>query len=119
MGFITQFNPFKKDRQNFPGVVIPLSSAPAYSSQDSNSEKKKEQDEGATLDRSSSAEHGSAGSIPDTSYLTIEILRREVDEDIGAGSNNTIYDRTYQSNRQPKATYAGPFELPPPPPGAF
>lgn len=99
---ISQFNPFKRDRQNFPGVVIPLSSAPAHPAHESHSEKKKKKDEaGTTLDDASSgtlqhapsAENGSAGSIPDTSYLTIEILRKEIDDEVAAGASNSMYDR--------------------------
>lgn len=102
MGF-AQFNPFKRDRQNFPGVVIPLSSAPAHPTHDSShSEKKKKKEEaGATLDDASSgtlqhapsAENGTAGSIPETSHLTIEILRKEIDEEVAAGASNSMYDR--------------------------
>ncbi|KAJ5232175.1 hypothetical protein N7468_005131 [Penicillium chermesinum] len=90
---IAQFNPFKKDRQNFPGVVIPLSDAPINAANNSTVEKKKEEDAVNSLDRSPSAENGSAGSIPETSHLTLDILRREIDDEVAAGASNTMYDR--------------------------
>lgn len=93
---LERFSPFKKDRQNFPGVVIPLSEAPAYPSGAPPSEKQDKTDAldaSKSLDRAPSSETGSAGSLPDTSYLTIELLRAEIDADISTSGHDSVYDR--------------------------
>ncbi|KAJ6021877.1 Major facilitator superfamily domain general substrate transporter [Penicillium herquei] len=94
MGF-EKFNPFKKDRQNFPGVVIPLSDAPAYpNGVPPMDEKDDGSDANKSLDRAPSTENGSAGSLPDTSsHLTIEIIRAEVDAEMSSSGLNSVYDR--------------------------
>jgi hypothetical protein len=95
MGF-EKFNPFKKDRQNFPGVVIPLSEAPAYPNGAPPPEKEEKVDGSVaskSLERASSSENGSAGSLPDTSYLTIELLRAEIDAETSTSGHDSLYDR--------------------------
>lgn len=87
MGF-ANFTPFKKDRQNFPGVVIPLADAPAHPSADSDEKAKK------SLDRAPSSENGSAGSLGESSHLTLEALRAEVESDISTSGHDSAYDRT-------------------------
>lgn len=86
MGF-ANFTPFKKDRQNFPGVVIPLADAPAHPSADSDEKAKK------SLDRAPSSENGSAGSLGESSHLTLETLRAEVESDISTSGHDSAYDR--------------------------
>ncbi|KAJ5735495.1 uncharacterized protein N7483_000620 [Penicillium malachiteum] len=92
---LEKFNPFKKDCQNFPGVVIPLSDAPVYpNGVPPMDEKDDSSDANKSLDRAPSTENGSAGSLPDTSsHLTIEIIRAEVDAEIASSGLNSIYDR--------------------------
>ncbi|EAW11404.1 putative sugar transporter [Aspergillus clavatus NRRL 1] len=88
------FNPFKKhNHKSFPGIVIPLASAPAHAHPDS--EKKTGPDEttdASSLDKAPSQENGSA-SIPESSNLTLEALRAEVESDIGASGHDSAYDR--------------------------
>ncbi|KAJ5094140.1 hypothetical protein N7456_010001 [Penicillium angulare] len=94
---LEKFNPFKKDRQNFPGVVIPLSEAPAYPNRAQPVEKKEDPnaspDANKSLERASSSENGSAGSLHETSHLTIEMLRAEIDNESSTSSLDSIYDR--------------------------
>ncbi|KAL3492661.1 major facilitator superfamily domain-containing protein [Aspergillus germanicus] len=94
-------NPFSRhDHHDFPGVVVPLSSAPAHSKLSSDPEKKVGPDEktdDGSLDRSSSAEHG-VGSVhshqqSQDDHLTIEILRAEVENDLAASGQDSAYDR--------------------------
>ncbi|KAJ5156155.1 hypothetical protein N7492_008958 [Penicillium capsulatum] len=93
---LAKFNPFKKDRQNFPGIVIPLAEAPAHPSPDLSDEKaglpKNDKPEDAA-ERGSA--HGSAsGSQHETTHLTLEGLRAEIDADIAAGGvQDSMYDR--------------------------
>ncbi|KAJ5805573.1 uncharacterized protein N7503_003175 [Penicillium pulvis] len=93
---LERFSPFKKDRQNFPGVVIPLSEAPAYPNGAPPSEKEDKTDAldaSKSLDRAPSSETGSAGSLPETSYLTIELLRAEIDAEHSTSGHDSVYDR--------------------------
>jgi len=96
MGFLT-FNPFKKERQNFPGVVIPLSEAPIHSPSTSDSDREKKADSSVdasnSLDRAPSSENGTAGSIPEATHLTIEALRAEIDAEAATSGQNSMYDR--------------------------
>jgi hypothetical protein len=84
---LANFTPFKKDRQNFPGVVIPLADAPAHPS--ANSDEKADK----SLDRAPSSENGSAGSLGESSHLTLEALRAEVESDISTSGHDSAYDR--------------------------
>jgi hypothetical protein len=86
MGF-AKLTPFKNDRQNFPGVVIPLADAPAHPSPNSDEKADK------SLDRAPSSENGSAGSLAEASYLTLEALRAEVESDISTSGHDSAYDR--------------------------
>ncbi|KAL2812855.1 major facilitator superfamily domain-containing protein [Aspergillus granulosus] len=93
-------NPFKRHDHEFPGVVVPLSSAPAHSKISSDPENKVGQDEkidNGSLDRASSAENG-VGSVrshheSQDGHLTIEILRAEVENDVAASGQDSAYDR--------------------------
>ncbi|CAG8314784.1 unnamed protein product [Penicillium salamii] len=87
---ISKFNPFKKDRQNFPGVVIPLADAPAHS-QKLTEKDDKELNNG--LDRAPSSENGVASSNAGTHHLTIEGLRAEIESDVATASHDSAYDR--------------------------
>jgi hypothetical protein len=95
MGFLT-FNPFKRERQNFPGVVIPLSEAPLRSHITANPEKENKDDSSIDqpkpLDRAPSAENGSAGSLTESSHLTIEALRAEIDAESSTSGQDSMYD---------------------------
>jgi hypothetical protein len=92
---ISKFNPFKTDRQNFPGVVIPLADAPAHHGPGvSDFDEKKAIPDDKSLDRASSSENGAAsGSLPETSHLTIEILRAEVEAEVATSGHDSVYDR--------------------------
>lgn len=96
MGFHL-FNPFKRERQNFPGVVIPLSEAPPRSQTTSDHENEKQNDisvdPSKSLDCAPSTENGSVGSLPETSCLTIEALRAEIDAEASASGQGSMYDR--------------------------
>ena len=91
-------NPFSKhDHHEFPGVVVPINTAPAHSKIDQ--EKKVGADEktdAGSIDRSSSAENGSIHSHHQSQdgHLTLEILRAEVDKDVVASGQDSAYDRT-------------------------
>ncbi|CAG7992124.1 unnamed protein product [Penicillium olsonii] len=86
---ISKFNPFKKDRQNFPGVVIPLADAPAHPPKLT----EKDDKELNSLNQSPSSENGVAGSNAGTHHLTIEGLRAEIEFDLATASHDTAYDR--------------------------
>ncbi|KAL4906543.1 hypothetical protein BDW74DRAFT_167187 [Aspergillus multicolor] len=93
-------NPFSKnDKPDFPGVVVPLSSAPTHSKRNSDPEKKvgPDDNDAGSLDRSSSAENG-VGSIRNhqqsqDDHLTLDILRAEVENDLVASGQDSAYDR--------------------------
>lgn len=89
---LSKLTPFKKDRQNFPGVVIPLADAPAHNS--ANSDEKTDK----SLDRAPSSENGSAGSVGEASHLTLEALRAEVETDISTSGHDSVYDRMCHSS---------------------
>ena len=89
---LAQFNPFKRDRQNFPGVVIPLADAPAHPSQPT---EKDDKDSSKSLDRAPSSENGVAGSHTSTNHLTLEGLRAEIESDLATASHDSAYDRMY------------------------
>ena len=99
---LAKLTPFKKDRQNFPGVVIPLAHAPAHKS-DRDDEK-----DNKSLDRASSSENGSAGSLGGTSHLTLEALRAEVEADISTSGQDSAYDRKWQSLFPHSAYFTSP-----------
>lgn len=89
---LAQFNPFKKDRQNFPGVVIPLADAPAHPQKLS---EKDDKESNKSLDRAPSSENGVAGSHTSATQLTIEALRAEIEADVSTASHNSTYDRMF------------------------
>ncbi|KAJ5574294.1 uncharacterized protein N7459_008721 [Penicillium hispanicum] len=94
---LSKLSPFKKDRQNYPGVVIPLASAPDHSATPPDPEKRNSlssnPDADKSLDRPSSSENGSAGPVTETGHLTIEKLRAEIDADVVASGHDSMYDR--------------------------
>lgn len=93
---LAKFNPFKKDRQNYPGVVIPLSSAPRHSLANADLEKDDSSTDGPkALDRAASSENGSAGSLSESSLLTIEILRAEIEAETSTSGHDSVYDRMF------------------------
>ncbi|KAJ5748511.1 uncharacterized protein N7511_010207 [Penicillium nucicola] len=85
---LKKFNPFKKDRQNFPGVVIPLAGAPVHSSNLT----QKDDKETKSLDLTSSMENGSASSQTG-STLTLEALRAEIESEVATATHDSAYDR--------------------------
>ena len=89
--------------------MIPLSSAPAYPNGTQPPEKKEilntNPDEVKSLERAPSSENGSAGSLPDTSYLNIELLRAEIEAEAAASGHDSMYDRMC---RAPIPEIAGP-----------
>lgn len=89
---LEKFNPFKKDRQNFPGVVIPLAGAPAHSPNIT----EKDDKETKSLDLASSSENGAAGSQIG-STLTLEALRAEIESDVAIATHDSAYDRMFFS----------------------
>lgn len=95
---IEKFNPFKKDRQNFPGVVIPLADAPARPKPALTDDEKQAEEANKSLERASSSENGSSGgSVNEPSHRTIESLRAEVESDIAASAHDSVYDRMSNS----------------------
>lgn len=105
---LAMLNPFKKDRQNYPGVVIPLSSAPVRSHTNADPEKKKDDpstDGPKTLDRAPSSENGSAGSLPDSGPLTLEALRTEIEAETSTSGHDSVYDRMSSPWFQSRSIY--------------
>ncbi|KAF7712448.1 MFS-type transporter [Penicillium ucsense] len=86
MGF-ANFNPFKRERQNFPGVVIPLASDSATHVSPDLTEKDDKASDHASSSRSSGQNEKA------TTPLTLEALRAEVEADIVASGSDTSYDR--------------------------
>lgn len=109
-------NPFKRDRQNYPGVVIPLSSAPVKSHTNAGPEKKEDPstDGPKTLDRAPSSENGSAGSLPDSSPLTLEALRAEIEAETSTSGHDSVYDRMSPLGSDPETPTLRSSPGPPP-----
>lgn len=111
---LEKFNPFKKDRQNFPGVVIPLVDASAHQKPAVTDEKKAElPDANKSLERASSSENGSSGgSVNEPTHRTIESLRAEIEADLATSGHDSVYDRMFfsdlrlQSHKSPKFPFA-------------
>lgn len=101
-------NPFtRNDRQEFLGVVIPLSQAARFqhlntvTSTDSEIPAKKKEDDddsSSKLDRVGSEENGAASSNPEYSHQTIEAIRAEVESEISTSGHDTVYDRRLLSS---------------------
>ncbi|KAF5856000.1 hypothetical protein ETB97_008036 [Aspergillus alliaceus] len=90
------FNPFKRHDHDFPGVVVPLGSAPAHSHPNLAIDEKKLGPDEKTDDRSDRApseENGVATSLPDNAHLTLETLRAEVETDVASSGHDSAYDR--------------------------
>lgn len=96
-------NPFSKQDHDFPGVIVPLSNAPAHSHPQTSPDPEKkvgpdDKTDTGSLDRAPSAENG-VGSIHShqpshDGHLTLEILRAEVENDVVASGHDSAYDRT-------------------------
>ena len=89
---LSQFTPFKNDRQNFPGVVIPLTDASAHPQKLS---EKDDKESNKSLDRAPSSENGVAGSHTGATHLTLEALRAEIESDIATATHDSAYDRMF------------------------
>jgi hypothetical protein len=88
---LQKFNPFKNDNQTFPSVVIPLADAPAHSlSEKADKELNQSSDDSAS-------ENGAAGSI-DSTNLTLEALRAEIEADVSNSTHDSAYDRMFSSD---------------------
>ncbi|OJJ53233.1 hypothetical protein ASPSYDRAFT_162984 [Aspergillus sydowii CBS 593.65] len=95
-------NPFSKQDHDFPGVIVPLSNAPAHSHPQTSPDPEKkvgpdDKTDTGSLDRAPSAENG-VGSIHShqpshDGHLTLEILRAEVENDVVASGHDSAYDR--------------------------
>ena len=86
---LANFNPFKRERQNFPGVVVPLASTSAsHASTDSIEKDDKASDHAPSSSSSRGPEKASTS-------LTLEALRAEVEADIASSGTDTSYDRMY------------------------
>jgi hypothetical protein len=97
-------NPFTRhDRQEFLGVLIPLSEATRFQhlntvTSDSETQAHKAEDvedkDKDKLDRVGSEENGAA-SNPEHSHQTIEAIRAEVEAEISTSGHDTTYDRRF------------------------
>jgi hypothetical protein len=87
---LSRFNPFKKDHQDFPSVVIPLADAPAHNHKLS---EKADKEDNNSLDRAPSSENGAAGTHKHSTHLTLEALRAEIEADISTATHDSAYDR--------------------------
>lgn len=88
MGF-QKFNPFKRDSPNLPNVVIPLANAPAQPLSE-----KTDKEPSESLDGASSSENGAAGP-KDSTHLTLEGLRAEIESDVSTSTHDSAYDRMF------------------------
>lgn len=95
-------NPFTRhDRQEFLGVVIPLSQATRFqhlntvtSDSETPTTKPDDAEDKDKLDRVGSEENGAA-SNPEYSHQTIEAIRAEVESEISTSGHDTTYDRRF------------------------
>ncbi|KAI9719305.1 MAG: hypothetical protein M1812_003635 [Candelaria pacifica] len=86
-------NPFAKhDVSDFPGVLIPLQQADRHASVVTAFDEKMKLEGGA--DSPTVDSEGKPGLDANYSPTTLEGLRVEIDEDIGASGHDTAYDRT-------------------------
>lgn len=98
-------NPFTRhDRQEFLGVLIPLSQAPRFQhlntvvsaeSEAANNNNKENDKENDKLDRVGSEENGATVSNPEYSHQTIEAIRAEVEGELSTSGHDTVYDRRF------------------------
>lgn len=58
---------------------------------------KDDEKDNKSLDRAPFSENGSAGLLGETSHLTLEALRAEVEADISTSGQDSAYDRKWQS----------------------
>ncbi|KAL3472214.1 major facilitator superfamily domain-containing protein [Aspergillus californicus] len=95
-------NPFSKnDLHDYPGVVVPLSSARAHSKTSPDPEKKvghEEKTDYRSPDRLSATTENGVGSVhshhqSQDGSLTLEILRAEIENDLVASGQDSAYDR--------------------------
>jgi hypothetical protein len=86
-------NPFQRDNhKTFPGVVIPLSQGhqPSLASPSAKDVRPTSDDD--KLAKVGSEENGTS-SLPETSILTLEDLRAEIEEDVATSGLDSAYDR--------------------------
>ncbi|RAH61170.1 sugar transporter [Aspergillus piperis CBS 112811] len=76
---------WQRDRSQIPEVVIPLADAP-------NTTPQTEKDAESNVNSLDSQEKGAA-SAPESTTLTLEALRAEVDSAVSASGHNSVYDR--------------------------
>lgn len=113
-------NPFTRhDRQEFLGVVIPLSQATRFqhlntvtSDSETPGHKAEDAEDKDKLDRVGSEENGAA-SNPEYSHQTIEAIRAEVESEISTSGHDTTYDRrfSYLSRSSFRAGCDTPYAL--------
>ena len=77
----------QRDRSQIPEVVIPLADAPNTISQT-------DKDTESNVNSLDSQEKG-ASSATQSTTLTLEALRAEVDSAVSASGHNTVYDRMF------------------------
>ncbi|KAL1983385.1 hypothetical protein VTN96DRAFT_10367 [Rasamsonia emersonii] len=86
-------NPFKPhDKEEFLGVVVPLSEARRHSQSHPGANQNTAANDDKKLDRVGSEENGAA-SNPEYSEMTIETIRAEVEREVAASGHDTAYDR--------------------------
>lgn len=91
---LSEFNPFKRDTEDFSDVVIPLADAPAHTEIPEKSDKQSD----SNSDSASSSENGA--SLPKHStHLTLEALRAEVEADVASATHDSAYDRMFSYQR--------------------
>lgn len=78
---------WQRDRSQIPEVVIPLADAP-------NTTPQTEKDAESNVNSLDSQEKGAA-SAPESTTLTLEALRAEVDSAVSASGHNSVYDRMF------------------------
>lgn len=84
---LEKFNPFKRDSPNLPNVVIPLADGPAHHLSEKTDKK-------TSSDGESSSVNGAAGPN-DSTCLTLEGLRAEIEADVSTSTNDSAYDRMF------------------------
>lgn len=86
---LEKFNPFKRDSPNLPNVVIPLADGPAHFPSE-----KTDKETSPSSDGASSSENGAAGP-KDSTLLTLEALRAEIEADVSTSTHDSAYDRMF------------------------
>lgn len=97
------FNKFwERDRTEFPGVVVSLSTSPAQPQPDPTNEKNGYPEDKSIDKASTDSEKGiRAVALPDSGPMTLESLRAQILSELDADSKNTPYDSTRPSIHVP------------------